>query len=272
MVIRNDVICRRTSDTSSWACNRIRSGQRSRRPTIPAPGGRSKWPWIPAARSTWTRKSFLAWWEPATKRTIDSAVSRFLIGWCAVVNKSPDHGADAIMSRDSGLLAFTSNIVVKNKFTVVFRGVDSYLPRFTPSHGQNSLLTHSEHILTTENKWKFVQQRSRRSHSIGRQPWKKSYCTKPNFQGFKIMLKILFRKGKPQNVLFCPLVKQPTVESSRIVWFAWTTTLNKKENLEICALKIWPRVIIMIFIWISLAFVKLGRGRLIASQSSTKTY
>ena len=33
----------------------------------------------------------------------------FLIGWCVVVNKSPDHGAAASMSRDLGLLAFTSN-------------------------------------------------------------------------------------------------------------------------------------------------------------------
>ena len=34
------------------------------------------------------------------------------------------------------------NIVLK-KNTMIFRGVDSYLPRFTSPHGQNLLLTHS---------------------------------------------------------------------------------------------------------------------------------
>ena len=29
------------------------------------------------------------------------------------------------------------NVVVKNKFPLVCRGVDSYVPRFTSSHGQN---------------------------------------------------------------------------------------------------------------------------------------
>jgi hypothetical protein len=38
---------------------------------------------------------------------------------------------------------FSVVFVVKNKFPLVFRGVDSYLQRFTSSHGQNLLLTHS---------------------------------------------------------------------------------------------------------------------------------
>ena len=32
----------------------------------------------------------------------------FWLGWCAMVNKNPDDGADTTMSRNSGLLAFTS--------------------------------------------------------------------------------------------------------------------------------------------------------------------
>ena len=49
--------------------------------------------------------------------TTTPAISRFLIGWCAVENKSPHNGADAI---DSCLLALTSKYCGTNKLTMVF--------------------------------------------------------------------------------------------------------------------------------------------------------
>ena len=76
----------------------------------------------------------------------NSAVSRFLMGWCAVVKKSADNGAEAI---HSCLLTLRLNIVVKNKLTMVSRGVNSYLPRFTSSYGQNVLPTQMIGISTS---------------------------------------------------------------------------------------------------------------------------
>ena len=71
---------------------------------------------------------------------LNSAVSRFLIGWCAVVNKSPHNGADVI---NSCLHALTSKYCGKKQIYNGFPWCGLFLPRFTSSHGQNLLRTHS---------------------------------------------------------------------------------------------------------------------------------
>ena len=79
----------------------------------------------------------------------NSAGSRFLTGWCAVVNKSIDNGADGIFTNQMARKLYTTpacfirhasqcntakiscefaNNMLKNEFPPVRRGVDSYLP------------------------------------------------------------------------------------------------------------------------------------------------
>ena len=52
-----------------------------------------------------------------------SAVSRFLIDLCAVVNKNPDHGADANMSRNSSSLAFTFKYYCMSYINKIYGGL-----------------------------------------------------------------------------------------------------------------------------------------------------
>ena len=71
----------------------------------------------------------------------NTLVSRSLIGRFIVVNKSPDNNADTSMSRFAAkyneTFLYISKYCGKNKFSLVSRGVDSYLPQCTSSHGQN---------------------------------------------------------------------------------------------------------------------------------------
>jgi hypothetical protein len=80
------------------------------------------------------------------QRLLKISLSHWLIGW---LNKSTHHGIAWSLAHGRrvleplSLFSFSdqlfSVVIVncKNIFPLVFRGVNSYLPRFTSSHGQN---------------------------------------------------------------------------------------------------------------------------------------